>query len=328
MNKILLTHFLLTLTILSGSAQESYPPPGRLVDVNGYKLHLIHQGEGGPPVIMFHGAGDIALIWKLVIPKVAKFTTAVAVDQAGEGWSEHGHSIHMRQQAYDTYTALQNAGIKGPYILVGHSLGGILTRVFANAYPGEVAGVVLVDATHPDVVLKFYKEGQGKWQRMRLRASEETVPDPITSRLLHFPETKSFQPKRDFGDLLKDFSEEDRERFDWFYNHRPYTYVPGRKSYEAETMKSIYENEAAYNFGETPLVVISGGNKPDKEGDDNWTTEALKEHSEQLQKELLKLSNDSRQIVARKSGHQVHIDQPKLVAKAIKSVYRKLKNRK
>ena len=88
-------------------AQSNMPAPGQLVDVNGYKLHLITKGQGSIPVVMFHGAGDIALIWNLVITESFRiYERAVAVDQAGEGWSEHGHAIHMRQQAYDTYTLL------------------------------------------------------------------------------------------------------------------------------------------------------------------------------------------------------------------------------
>ncbi len=323
--------YLISLLLFTGAvnsyAQSDYPPPGKLVDVNGYKLHLIVEGSDGPPVVMFHGAGDIALIWNLVLPKVSKFTTAVAVDQAGEGWSEHGHAVNMRQQAYDTYTALQNAGIKGPYILVGHSLGGILVRVFAEAYPKAVAGVVLVDATHPDVVLKIYKEGKASWKQMRLTASEKEIPEPVRTPLTKQPEVKTFQPKRDFGDRLKNFSKRDRALFQWFYNERPYSYVPGRKSFEAETMQALYENPIDYSFGDKPLIVISGGNKDDQEGDSNWSTAELRAHSEKLQKDLLRLSTNSEQIIARKSGHQVHLDESGLVAKAIKSVIKKLKSR-
>lgn len=303
--------------------------PGELIDVNGYKLHLIVKGKekSGPPVIMFHGAGHIALIWNLVLPRVAKFTTAIAVDQAGEGWSDHGHAIHMKQQAYDTYTALQNAGIEGPYILVGHSLGGILVRVFAEAYPEEVAGVVMVDATHPDVVLKIYKDGKPSWKRMRETASSSAIPEANKEMLLRKPTLKSFQPKRDFGDLLDGFTQEDQQKFDWIFNQRPYTYVSGRKSYEAEMFQELYQNESQYSFGDKPLLVITGGNKSYSEGDENWSTADLRAHSIHLQQDLLKLSTDSQQIIAKKSGHQVHVDQPKLVAKAIKRVYQMLKNR-
>jgi pimeloyl-ACP methyl ester carboxylesterase len=322
----LLAFILLSISIVK--AQTEFPAPGMLVDVNGYKIHLIKEGSGGPPVIMFHGAGHISLMWDLVIPKVAKFSTAVAVDQAGEGWSEHGHAVHMKQQAYDTYTALQNAGIKGPYILVGHSLGGILTRVFANAYPDEVAGVVLVDATHPDILLKYYNEG-GAWKRSRLKAEDGVeIPEANTSQLVEKPELTSVQARRNFGDLLEKFSDEDKARFNWIYNERPFTYVKGRGSYESETFKLLFEKPQEYGFGNKPLVVISGGAKEPQQGDEQWSSAELKIHSEKLQKDLLNLSTDSRQIIAKKSGHQIHIDEPELVAKAIESVIDKLKRKK
>lgn len=323
--KLIVSAYVFCCFVFTVSAQDYIQPPGELVDVNGYKLHLLRAGEGGPPVIFFHGAGDIALIWDLVVPKVAQFSTAIAVDQAGEGWSEHGHAIHMWQQAYDTRKALQNAGIPGPYILVGQSLGGLLTRVFAQMYPEDVAGVVLVDATHPDVVLRIYQDGQPSWKQMRLTSKGRDIPGVDSSYLSQKPELASFQPRRDFGDLLDDFSPLDRKRFEWFYNERPYSYVKGRSSYEAETMQRIYRDSTAYSFGDKPLVVISKGIWTNKEGDDNWSNEALKAHSEKLQKALLSLSTDSRQVIAEKSGHQIHIDQPELVAEEIRKMVEKLR---
>lgn len=318
----------LTVLTLQLKSQEKLSPPGELVDVNGYKIHLITTGDEGPAVVFFHGAGDIGLIWNLVLPGVSKFAKGVAVDHAGEGWSEHGHAVHMWQQAYDTYTALQNAGIKGPYILVGHSLGGILTRVFANAYPEEVAGVVLVDATHPDVVLKYYNNGNSEWQRSRLRSKGREIPPVNTSRLTSPPELTTFKASRDFGDKFKDFSEEDQRRFQWFYNERPFSYVKGRSSYESETMAILYENEDEYGFGNVPLIVLSKGIRPEKEGDDRWSSEQLRAHSIHLQEQLLNLSSDSKQIIAKKSGHQIHLDQPKLVVQAIQEIAAKIEKKK
>lgn len=303
------------------------PPPGKLVDVNGYKLHLLSVGEKDPAVVMFHGAGDIGLIWNLVLPEVGKFSRAIGVDQAGEGWSEHGHGVHMWQQAYDTHTALQNAGIEGPYVLVGHSLGGLLTRVYANMYPDEVAGVVFVDATHPDVVLRIYQDGKPEWKRMRATSKDREIPMVIETKLVEQPELKSFKGKRDFGDQLARFSKSDQERFHWIYNERPFTYVKGYSSYEAETMQLIFDKPQDYDFDDKPLVVISKGVWKDKEGDENWSNEALKAESKRLQTELLSLSTNSRQVIAKKSGHQIHLDQPALVVEIIRQMVLKLREK-
>lgn len=308
--------------------QNLQSPPGELIEVNGYKLHLLIEGETGPPVVMFHGAGDIGLIWNLILPEVGKFARAVAVDQAGEGWSEHGHAIHMWQQAYDTHTALKNAGIDGPYILVGHSLGGLLTRVYAHMYPDEVDGVVLVDATHPDVVLKVYREGKAAWKRMRETSKDRDIPAIVKTKLTKPPDLQSFHGRRDFGDQLDKFSQGDKELFHWIYNERPFSYVKGRSSFEAETMQLIYENSSQYSFGDKPLIVISKGVWTEKEGDEGWSNEALKTESKRLQRELLSLSTNSRQIIAEESGHQIHLDQPELVVKAIRLLLEELKNKK
>ncbi|MCE7997191.1 MAG: alpha/beta hydrolase [Roseivirga sp.] len=312
--------FVFCLGIHTLQGQNPMTPPGKLVDVNGYKLHLMVAGEEGPAVVMFHGAGDIGLIWNLVLPEVGKFGRAVAVDQSAEGWSEHGHSIHMWQQAYDTHQALINAGIEGPYILVGHSLGGLLTRVYANMYPDEVAGVILVDATHPDVVLRIYKDSKPAWKRMRETSGNREIPAVITSTLAKQPELTSFQGRRDFGDKLSGFSRLDQQRFHWIYNERPFSYVKGRSSYEAETMQLISENAEDYSFGNKPLFVISKGIWTDKEGDEGWSNEALMHESKRLQLDLLSLSTNSKQIIAEKSGHQIHLDQPELVVEAIREM--------
>ncbi len=325
MNRIVSAYIFICLIGQNLFAQTPQAAPGKLVEVNGYKLHLLTEGESGPPIVMFHGAGDIGLIWNLVLPEVGKFAQAIAVDQAGEGWSEHGHAIHMWQQAYDTHTALQNAGIKGPYILVGHSLGGLLTRVYAHMFPDEVAGVVMVDATHPDVVLRIYQQGKPAWKRMRETSKGRDIPAVIRSRLSEQPKLETFQARRDFGDLLDKFSQSDQKRFQWIYNERPFSYVKGRSSYEAETMQLIYEKSEEYAFGDKPLVVISKGIWTKKEGDEGWSNESLKAESERLQGELLGLSTQSRHVIAKESGHQVHIDEPELVVEVIRQLVEELK---
>jgi len=307
-------------------AQDNFPPPGELVDLGGYKMHLIVEGEkhGGPTVIFFHGAGDIALHWNLILPKVGEFATAVAFDQNGEGWSEHGHGAALNQQVYDSYQALQKGGFEGPYIVVGHSLGGILANLFAENYSEEIAGIVLVDATHPDVVLKVYDKdlGKMKWTRMRLLA-DQPIPTINKSPLKEKKSIQYFQVKRNFGNKLSGFSKTDQDRFNWIYNIRSWSYVPGQSdTYEAEIFQEMYNNREQYHLGDTPIIVMSGGNKTLKEGDENWSSEELKEHSESLQKDLLNLSSVSEHIIVENAGHQIHLEQPDKVVLAIKKFFK------
>ncbi|WP_223033564.1 alpha/beta hydrolase [Hanstruepera marina] len=311
-------------TVLHNKQEVKFSPPGKLYNVKGHNMHVLLAGENqkGPTVVLFHGAGDIALNWNLVLPEVGQFTKAVAIDQAGEGWSEHGHGMALNQQVYDTHELLKEANFSPPYILVGHSLGGVLANLFAKEYKDEVAGIVLVDATHPDVVLKVYNKELKKmeWKKMRLTA-KDTIPT-INTTYLEFPKkTKSFQPKKDFGDMLEKFSNRDKQLFNWIYNERPWTYVKGEgKTYEAEIFQEMFQNKEKYLLENIPLIVISAGQKKIKEGDSNWSSEQLLNHSKSLQKDLLNLSSNSKQIIAAHSGHHVHIDEPEVVSKAIKDL--------
>jgi pimeloyl-ACP methyl ester carboxylesterase len=122
------------------------PPPGRMVDVGGRRLHVCVAGEGSPVVVLEAGIAASSLSWALVCKKVAEFTTVVTYDRAGFGWSEPApHGATALDFARDLALVLDKAEIRGPLLLVGHSFGGLIARVFEQTYPGRVAGLVLVD---------------------------------------------------------------------------------------------------------------------------------------------------------------------------------------
>ena len=249
------------------------------------------------------------------------------MDQAGEGWSEHGHGMALNQQVYDARRALSEAGLKPPFIVVGHSLGGILAHLFAARYPSETKGVVLVDATHPDIVLKVYnsKSKQMEWKKMRLTGNKP-IPAIDTTGINAPPQTSSFQPQRDFGNSLDKFSKIDQQLFHWIYNERPWTYVKGQGStYEAEVFQEIYANPKKYHLDNIPVTVITAGNKHIPEGDRNWTTQRLMAHSDSLQRDLLNISKQSRQVFALKSGHQIHLEQPDIIVEELKKMIKEMK---
>jgi pimeloyl-ACP methyl ester carboxylesterase len=135
---------------------RSYPAPGQLVDVGGYRLHLYCTGgtsEGRPTVVLETGLGGFATSpdWAWVQPEVAKTTRVCAYDRAGLGWSDPGPGPRDAQHiAADLHTLLQNSHNSGPYVLVGWSFGGLYVRAYANQYRGEVAGLVLIDSTSPE----------------------------------------------------------------------------------------------------------------------------------------------------------------------------------
>ena len=142
--------------------------PG-LVDVGGRQLYLTCAGEGGPTVVMEAGGRGNSGSWHLVQPSVARFTRVCAYDRASTGYSESALINDTAQQIADElHSLLAKAGIDGPYVLVGHSLGGHLVRTFANRYPDEVAGIVLVDTGHGDPVARFQAVlTPEEWQQAR-----------------------------------------------------------------------------------------------------------------------------------------------------------------
>jgi pimeloyl-ACP methyl ester carboxylesterase len=152
-------------TIATEADQRNFPAPGQMVDVGGYRLHLLVTGRNtdAPTVILEAGTLAFSPYWAWVQPEIAGFTRVVAYDRAGLGWSDPGPGPRDAEHiAAELHTALHNAGILGPYILVAHSQGGLYAPVFAHLYPDEVAGLVLVEPQHPSAF-----EGSPEAQKMK-----------------------------------------------------------------------------------------------------------------------------------------------------------------
>jgi len=134
--------------------KRDHPPPGQMVDVGGYRLHLYCVGknvEGSSTVILEHGLGATSAAWARVQPEIAKITRVCTYDRAGMGWSDPGPAPRDAEHiATELHSLLQNAGIPGPYVLVGWSFGGLYMRMYAGKYPTEVSGMVLLDSSHHD----------------------------------------------------------------------------------------------------------------------------------------------------------------------------------
>ncbi|TMD96717.1 MAG: alpha/beta hydrolase, partial [Chloroflexi bacterium] len=141
-------------TIASAVDASSYPAPGRLIDVGGYRLHLYCTGTGrpgSPTVILDEGQARTSLGWSKVQPGVASFTRVCSYDRAGYGWSDTGPLPRTAgRMVTELHTLLARAGVAGPYVLVGHSYGGLIMQLYTYTYPQQVAGLVLVDSVHAD----------------------------------------------------------------------------------------------------------------------------------------------------------------------------------
>ncbi len=139
--------------IAAKNDQRSYPPPGRFVDIGGRRIHMVVAGNktNHPTVILEGGMASFSSNFYWIQNELAATTRVVAYDRAGLGWSDPAPEPQDAQQsARDLHTALQAAGIRGPYVVAGHSYGGLVVRAFTDLYPDEVTGMVLIDASHPD----------------------------------------------------------------------------------------------------------------------------------------------------------------------------------
>src|SRR5215216_4976681 len=138
-------------TIATKRAERAYPPPGEMVDVGGYSLHINCVGQGSPTVVLDGGSGEMSADWVWVQREVSDTTRVCAYDRAGMGWSETGPEPRdAKQISNELHALLEGADIDGPYVLVGHSFGGLYMQTYAARYPEEVAGVALVDSSQPD----------------------------------------------------------------------------------------------------------------------------------------------------------------------------------
>lgn len=133
----------------------SYPAPGRLVDVGGRRLHLSCTGSGSPTVVLFPGAGDLSSVWGWIAPNVARTSRVCVWDRAGRAWSDDAPSPQDGDAlTMDLHALLERAQIAGPFVLAGHSFGGLAALNYAARFPDQVAGMVLIDATSTEMFTK------------------------------------------------------------------------------------------------------------------------------------------------------------------------------
>lgn len=260
------------------------PMPSGMVDVGRYELFYQCSGQGSPTVILEAGMGSDSSFWAKVIAGVEENTRVCAYDRANLGRSDEARTPRTFQDAArDLHALLGNARIGGPYILVGHSLGGELVRVFADQYPEEVAGIVLVDAAHPDM-----------GPRLLAGLPPESADEPENVMIW-------------------------RQLFTWIsdLNGSPYPNPEGW-----DTQAGNAQAKATKPLGDLPLIVISQSpdnpffvaNIPPSLTE---TNNQLQQIWQDLQGELAGLSTNSTHLIAVRAGHNIPIEEPALVVDVI-----------
>ena len=125
---------------------RKFPPPGRFVEVDGRRVHVVEAGEGNPTVVFEAGISATSVSWSLVHGQVAQFARVIAYDRAGLGWSDPARTERTPSAvARELHAVLEAADASAPYVVVGHSFGGLVAQRFAALYPHETSGIVLVD---------------------------------------------------------------------------------------------------------------------------------------------------------------------------------------
>jgi pimeloyl-ACP methyl ester carboxylesterase len=276
------------------------PMPGRLVDVGGYNLHLNCTGQGTPAVILDSGLGDSYISWRTVQPQISEFTRVCSYDRAGVGYSDPSPRPRTSRAIVDElHRLLNHAGIIGPLVLVGHSMGGFDVRLYASLYRSDVAGMVLVDSSHPEQKKRFPPELNDldkTWVREQ-EFLEFTMPLGIP-RLLGFcgPDAEvraadcNFHSARGEVAELKAFPE------------------------------SAAQTATTGALNDMPLAVLTHDPvrpEPDMPEDLVQPTEQA---WQQMQDELAQLSTKSTHVIARNSGHYIQLDQPEVVIEAVRKV--------
>lgn len=290
-----------------------FPPTGQLVDVGGYRLHIACQGSGaGPTVILDAGIGETSLTWALVQPEVARFAKVCAYDRAGVGWSDASpkpRSVPVMVE--ELHALLERAGLKGPFVLVGHSLGGVISRQYAALYPKEVSGLVLVDSAHEDQFRRYPEPVVASTVRatQQVRTLEILITLGIPALI---PSLAPLEPR-----LPKPIAEANRA----LTTADPKHVTAGRGEIEGQMQGGT---KPVTTLGNLPLVVLSRGHTDPGMFDASVTPEVVAQTERlwtEMQLELTALSSQGQRVVAQKSGHSIQLDQPDLVIGAIREVH-------
>ncbi len=289
--------------------RRRYPPPGKLVDVGGHRLHIQCQGDGGPTVVMDAGGGRNSVDWSLVQARVAEFTRVCSYDRAGQGWSDPGPRPVSSQRIVDELdTLLVKAGIEGPYVLVGQSFGGMNVRLYAAQHPDKVVGMVLVDSAHEGwAKIKDKAPLRGRlvesW-RMQLYGLNPFLARLGYLRLRNRPNGAGGGLPPEVQPVATALGLKSRA-YDWLIGAA------------TSLVESDDQLRAAPPLPDIPLVVLSAHVRHEPWG-------VLAEHADEfwtmLQADLASSVPNGSHTVSEHSDHMMHLDDPDLVVDGIRQV--------
>ena len=301
------------------------PPPGKLVDLAGFRLHLHCTGAGSPSIVLDAALGAASLSWSLVQPELAKLSRVCSYDRAGFGWSDAGPMPRTAGRiAEELRTLLDRGGVPPPFLLVGHSFGGLVVEIFAQRFRREMAGMVLVDPAHAeDWVRPAPKEqvlidrgvrlcrygviaariGLARLVTMLVRSGQLTM-----ARGLVKAASRGALSKQDEAILAPVWKlpPDVRAPLAHVWSKPRFFQALGSQIGSISVSAAQVLEATAGGFGDLPLITISSTNPGD--------------YRVRQQDALAARSTRGRHIRASKSGHWIPLDQPEVVIDAVKEI--------
>ncbi|MBM7124308.1 alpha/beta hydrolase [Dyella flava] len=287
--------------------REHYPAPGKMYTVNGHSMHLYCTGSGSPTLILDSGLGDDWTVWQKVQPTLSKTTRVCSYDRSGLGWSDELSPEHDANTLADQLHALlQAADIRKPIILMGHSMAGVYDRAYIAHYPGDVAGMIFVDASSPDQFKRF--------------------PPQILENLQSYYSTRLkwltvFGIARATGKCEQIVPGLEFERGFIYANNCKISVVDTNFAEFNDIDHSSDETRHTGPFSNLPILVMTEDPQIFANTDsDSIPPEIGKKSSilwESMQEDLKHLSSNGRRIIAKGSGHYVEVDRADLINREV-----------
>lgn len=326
--------YLLALPVLAGAVEKTataisdiaYTKPQKLVPIEaGRRLNIYCTGSGSPTVIFDSGLGDGTRAWGLIQPAVAEHTRACSYDRAGLGFSDPPTRPSTSANVVnDLHRLLHAAHVEPPYILVGHSLGGMNVKLYAESYLSEVAGLVFVDPSHEDL-------GKGAWKidpesRKTYAPYIEALHRCLTSRPVDFVAGSELAkycgpfPDPHYSTAINEVE---------LQRGKQHGRLQARVSEQENVwFTSADQVRAAYRpLGDIPIIVLTHAPSPRGPAETQEQRDAKNKLWIDLHNQIAAMSTHGKRLTIENAGHYIQMDQPQIVVDSILEVVRTSRSR-
>jgi pimeloyl-ACP methyl ester carboxylesterase len=285
-------------TVCEARDRRRFPPPGRVVDIGGRRVHVLSIGNGSPAIVAVSALGGNSMEMLSFFRTLTDEYQVCLYDRPGYGWSDASPRGHRTfdDMADELQRSLAGAGVAPPYVIAGHSVGGIVAQHFGARYPAQTAGLLLIDSSHEQQGARFQVDGRPSATRLRRRALRRRLRVLGIYRLY----VMTGRGRLNSGireDVLPEHAAAARA-VDLTARHR--------STVVREMMMMARRNDPPPGLGSLPVTVLTAADH-----DETWMG---------LQEELARLSTQSVHVIADKGGHYLHRDNPKLVAGALRDL--------